>query len=56
MDKGGNDFEGFYCKPQNAPWSYAEIPIQIQELISKSVLKKTMEVLEIDCDEGHNTI
>ena len=51
-----NDFEDIYSKPLNAPWSFSQIPQEIKELFSKKILKKGMNVLEIGCGEGHQSI
>lgn len=56
MNKPNNGFEGIYSKPMNAPWSFPEIPKEIKELVSEKLLIKGMNVLEIGCGEGHQSV
>lgn len=51
-----SDFETIYSKPLHAPWSFSQVPKEIQELFSKKHLKKGLHVLEVGCGEGHQAI
>jgi cyclopropane fatty-acyl-phospholipid synthase-like methyltransferase len=48
--------EDIYSKPENAPWTYSEIPVEISNLIKNKIILPPGKVLEIGCGEGHQAI
>jgi 2-polyprenyl-3-methyl-5-hydroxy-6-metoxy-1,4-benzoquinol methylase len=49
-------FNDIYREPNKAPWTFSEIPQEIQDLVKNGILRRGMKVLEIGCGEGHQAI
>ncbi len=56
MNKKIEKFEDIYSKPNNAPWTYSQIPKELSELIKNEIISPLGKVLEIGCGEGHQAI
>ncbi len=56
MDQKSEKFEDIYSKPNNAPWTYSQIPKELTDLIKSEVISPPGKILEIGCGEGHQAI
>jgi len=56
MNQKSEKFESIYLRPNNAPWTYSQIPSEFSDLIKNGIISPPGKVLEIGCGEGHQAI
>jgi|APSaa5957512576_1039674.scaffolds.fasta_scaffold18951_1 ubiquinone/menaquinone biosynthesis C-methylase UbiE len=56
MEQKVEKFEDIYSSPNNAPWTYSEIPSELNNLIKNKIIPLHGKILEIGCGEGHQSI
>ncbi len=56
MNRNCQKFDEIYSKPNNATWTYKQIPKELVELIEKRIIIPPCKILEIGCGEGHQSI